>query len=237
MGMEKISSFISKKVISLEEGNLLGYVINVVFDEDLKIFEGLIVVDEESENTFFLNKKGVVSSGDDCIMIDSSAKLQFYISSLSNNPINKIVYDGFGNMLGKVIEVEVQGKQVKKIITSKCEFPPKYVRKMGENFIIYGVGKKQKNIKTFKSSIGEIAKENNLPLSYVMVQEQAENKQPESPSRLFANASSLIGKMVTNEILGLNNELIANKFDVIDKNIINKAKNHNKLNLLAYYSK
>ena len=34
--MEKISNFISKKVISIDDGNLVGYVLNVIFDENLK---------------------------------------------------------------------------------------------------------------------------------------------------------------------------------------------------------
>lgn len=235
--MEKISKFISKKVISLDDGNLVGYVLNVVFDENLKMFKGLIVVDEESENTFMLDKADIASIGEDCVMIDDCLKLQFNISSLSNNPIGKQVYDCFGNMLGTVKDVEIYGKTVKKIITDKCEFPQRLVRKSGDNFIIFGSPKKKNSPKTFGEQIGGENQPASLPVSYVTIQPQPNLNETESPTRLFANSNSLIGKMVTNEVLGMNNELIAKKFDIIDKKIIKKAQNHNKLNLLAYYSK
>lgn len=236
--MKKLNDYISKKVISLDEGNLVGYVVNLVFDDELKIFDGLIVVDEESENTFILDRQHIVSEGDDCVMIENSAKLQFCISSMSNNPINKDVYDGFGNILGRVKEVEAEGKFVRKIITNRCEFTPRFIRKAGDNFIILGRKKVRRDKGSFKGQVGEVSNnETVLPISYVSTEGDSNFGVAETPARLFANSNILIGKMVTNNILGLNNELIASKFDIIDKKIINKAKNHNKLNLLAYYSK
>lgn len=232
--MEKVSKFISKKVISLKDGVLLGYVLNVIFDDDLKTFSGLIVVDEESENNFLIESKDIVSTGDDCIMIDNSSKLQFFISS-SNSPIRKLVYDCYGNSLGRVIEVEISGKTVKKIITNRCEFSPRFVQKNGENFIIFGNAKRKKRSISFKEQVGENGFES-LPSVSVTTQPQT-NVEPENQTRLFANSNSLIGKIVTNEVLGLNNELIAKKFEIIDKKIIKKARMHNKLNLLAFYSK
>lgn len=233
--MEKISNFISKKVISIDDGNLVGYVLNVIFDENLKNFQGLIIADEESENVFVLNREDIVSIGDDCVMIDNAVKLQFFISS-SNNPIGKLVYDCHGNMLGRVQDVEISGKSVKKIITDKCEFPQRFIKKAGDNFIIFGTPKKAKETKSFNEQVGEYDA-GEIPLSYVTINAGQSSVAQEQQTRLFANSSALVGKMVTNEVLGLNNEIIAKKFDIIDKKIINKAQRHNKLNLLAYYSK
>lgn len=232
--MEKVSEFISKKVISIEDGNLIGYVLNIMFDDQLKIFDGLIVVDEESENTFFLHRKDIVSIGQDCVMIDNANHLQFNISS-SNNPIGKLVYDCQGNMLGKVVDVELIGKQVKKIITTKCEFPQKYIRKAGDNFIIYGLASKKKKENQSNHNHTSLINPDGLPI--VSIASSSQSNENETTPRLFANSNCLLGKMVSNDILGLNNELIAKKFDIIDKKIINKAKKHNKLNLLAYYCK
>lgn len=234
--MEKVSTFISKKVISLEDGNLVGYVLNVFFDEQLKTFEGLIVVDEESENTFVLNRGDIVSNGQDCIMIDNNLCLQFNISSYSNNPIGKQVYDCYGVLLGRVKDIELYGKSVKKIITDKCEFPQRLIRKAGENFIIFGSPKKTNKKKTFVEQVGE-EKLNNHPKITISAQDTQDITHIENPIRLYANPSLLLGKIVTSDIIGFNNELIAKKFDVIDKKIINKASLHNKLNLLTFYSK
>ena len=240
MTMEKISNIISKKVISLEDASQVGYVIDVVFDEKVKFFTGLIIVDDESENSFVLKKEDIYSSGEDTVMIKSSSCLQFNIQSSTNNPVGKTVYDSHGTCLGKVIDVELQGKQVKKLVTTFCEFPQKYVRKSGENFLIFGTQVKEKE-KTFKEKTNTI---NSSQLPKVAISPIIDNKSvvvsnlsPESPTRVFANPKLLIGRVVTNEILGYNNELIAQKNDLINQKIINKAKLHNKLSILNYYSK
>ncbi len=232
MTMEKITSYISKKVISLESGDMVGYVLNVFFDEKIKTFEGLIVVDEESENSFVLPRADIVSVGEDCVMIDEADKLKFNISS-SNSPIGKLVYDTQGNMLGRVCELEIAGKVVKKIVTDKCEFPQRYIRTAGEKYIIYGSPKKGENKGNFPQMV-QVAQQNSLTNEQVTIQEE---KTISIPTILLANPNSLLGKMVTNDILGLNNEVVAKKFDIIDKKIIAKAKLHNKINLLSFYSK
>jgi len=237
--MEKTSSFISKKVISLADANQVGYVLNVVFDDKIKIFTGLIVIDEESENSFILHKRDIVAVGEDCIMIKDVNVLEFYISSLSNNPIGKMVYDCHGNMLGRVIEVETIGKVVKKIITDKCEFPQRFVRKSGDNFIIFGNPVKETKKKNFKEVINNNNLENMPKVVINVIPNQNDNKidlTPEFPIRLYAGTKNLIGKKINSDLLGYNNEIICHKNQKINQKIINKAISHNKLNLLKFYS-
>ncbi len=233
--MEKISNIISKKVISLDNANQVGYVVNVIFDERVKFFTGLIIIDDESENSFVLQREDIYSMGDETIMIKSADCLQYNISSTSNNPVGKTVYDSHGNCLGRVCDVELSGKVVKKIITNFCEFPQRFVRKSGDNFLIYGIYKKEKE-KSFKEKV-EIAGAANLPKATIAQTLNGEFVRPESPTRIFVNSNLLLGKVITSDIFGFNNELVAKKNDVISKKIISKAKAHNKLNLLSYYSK
>ncbi len=235
MNMEKVSKIISKKVLTLDNASQVGYVVNVIFDDRVKYFTGLIIVDDESENSFILQKEDIYSMSDEVIMIKSASRLQFNISSKSNNPVGKEVYDCHGNFLGRVIDVELQGKVVKKIITSLCEFPQKFVRKSGDNFLIFGTYQKEKKEVDFKEKVGEY-KSDFLPQVTITDIPKVENKKTESPMRLYANSSLLIGKTVTNDIFGYNNELIAKKYDKINQKIINKAKRHNKLIILNYYS-
>jgi len=46
----------------------------------------------------------------------------------------------------------------------------------------------------------------------------------------------LIGRVMTNDIFGYNNEIIVQKNEIISQKIINKAKKHNKLNFLRRIS-
>lgn len=238
--MEKISSFISKKVISLEDAKQVGYVLNVTFDDNVKTFTGLIVIDEESENSFILHKEDVVAIGEDCVMIKDANCLEFNISSCSNNPIGKSVYDSRGNMLGRVIDVEISGKNVKKVITDKCEFPGRFVRKSGDDFLIFGNPVKQQKKSNFKDNINKKNVENmpNVIITEIEVKKNEKNtKTPEFPVRIYTGTKKLIGKIITNDILGYNNEIICKKNQKITQKIINKAISHNKLNLLSFYSK
>lgn len=238
--MEKISSYISKKVISLADANQVGYVLNVVFDDNIKNFTGLMVIDEESENSFILHKQDLFAVGDDCVMIKDSNVLEFCISSLSNNPIGKVVYDCHGNMLGKVLDVEIDGKAVKKIITDKCEFPQRYIRKSGDNFLIFGSPVKEKKKLKFKDNINQKNVENIEKVTISQAISPNSNLNfisPEMPIRLYAGTKELIGKTLINDILGYNNEIIAHKNQKINQKILNKAISHNKLNLLKFYSK
>lgn len=243
--MEKISSIISKKVISLEEGGAAGYVLDAVFDESLKTFEGCIIADDETENTFFLDRKAILSQGEDCVIIESESVLEYDISSQTNNPIGKEVYDEKGVFLGRVIDAEISGKNLKKIITKKCEIPQKFIKKSGINYIIFGIYKnikKNKNKLIFKEK--EKIKNLNEALPKVITLTENNISQINAKSeelsqlqmRVFASPNSLLGRTLTRDLFGMNNEIIARKNEKIDKKIIKNAKNHNKLNILAYFS-
>ncbi len=232
MSMEKVSNLISKKVISLEDANMVGYVLNVIFDNDVRYFTGLIIVDDETENSYVLARENISAISSETIMIKSAKDLQYNISSLSNNPIGKVVYDCKGNNLGVVRDVEIKGKLVTKILTTFCEFSSRYIRKAGDNFIIFGSRRNAKK-KTFKEDVLV----SGLPPLTVKITDNNSNNIMQMPARIYASPSGLIGRVMTQDLLGYNNELIAYKNETINQKIINKAKLHNKLNLLNYYSK
>ena len=244
--MEKLSSLVSKNVLSLSEGDKIGYVLNLVFDERLTTFEGCEIVADESENSFFLSYKDFVAVGDDCVLVDDSSCLQLGFFSQNTNPIGKKIYDKFGVYYGSVEDVEIKGKSVKKIITNKCEVLPKFIRKIGDDFILFSLEKNNKKIKRNKFSdikINEKLSEKLPKIISVQEIKNQENKELNSSLinqnqlRQFYNANSLVGKVLIQDLFGFNNELIARKNEVVNKKIIEDAKKHNKFNLLAHFSR
>ncbi|MBQ8909026.1 MAG: PRC-barrel domain-containing protein [Clostridia bacterium] len=168
--------------------------------------------------------------------------LEFDISSIRNNPIGKSVYDTKGVSLGKVVDVQAAGKNVKKIITNKCEIPQSFIKKSGADFIIFGLSKNNKKRKNNLSILKNQEKthkiQENLPKLSIFSQNNLNNQiVGENQMRIFANENSLLGKIITNDLFGMNNEIIARKNETINKKIITTAKNHNKLNILSYFSK
>ena len=233
--MEKISSYISKKVISLQEGELVGYVLNVVFDEDVKKLQALLVVDDESENISILDLKNIKGNSADCITIDSASSLQIYLEEQTNNPVGKVVYDANGLNLGQVKDVFLQGSLVRVLQTDKCEFFQRNIAKSGRNFIIYGKkSKKQKSVKLAFQIDSSRLQEVSIQSA---VSNKIDSRYSSKPYRILANQNTILGRTMQADLFGFNNEIIARKFDTINQNIINKAKRHNKLNYLIYYSK
>ena len=241
--MEKLSDFISKKVISLQSGELVGYVLNAIFDENVKTLISFVVSDDENEKLFVLDYDAIKSFGEDCIMIENDF-LSLYLEEETFNPVGKIVYDINGLNLGRVVDVLLQGRQVKRLATEKCEFFQRFVRKSSKYFIIYGQKPKNKQ-KNIKKSIFE-HKDKNLPNVYIQDIKAAPKQAAErfsnnifstKPYRIVANQNSIIGRVMQADLYGYNNEIIAKKYDTINQNIINRAKKHNKLNFLLYYSK
>ncbi len=234
--MEKLTNYISKKVISIEEGKYVGYVLDVLIDNDLNKVEGLIVADEESEQNFILDYKKIINHSENLIMISSLHDLNFTVLENFNNPMGKIVLDRNGINLGRVEEVYIDGQNIKKIVTNKCEFWRKYIYSFSENYIIFGL----KRNKIRKNNYFKNITNNSQILPKVSIEEYKmtnKNNQSISPYKLYAQQEKLLGRKIVCDILGYNNELVAKKDDIINQKIINKAKIHNKLSLLNYYSK
>ena len=100
--MEKLSDYISKKIITIEEGSLVGYVLNVSIDETYSKVVSLVIVDEESEQIFLLDIGKICAISEDCIMTRSKQDLSFSLQEDFNNPISKIVLDKNGKTLVEV---------------------------------------------------------------------------------------------------------------------------------------
>ena len=232
--MKKLTEIVAKNVLCLEVGQVVGYVLKVVFDSDELSVAGIVVVDNESEQEFFVDSKNFKIC-QDVVIIKNIVSMQ-NISCQSQHLIGLNVYSDDGVDFGKIKEIYLKNNKIFKIKTSKCEFLPKNIQKIGENCLIFG--NKKKKVKV-------LFELKSRPIPKVMIQENKKeikslNQEEvffdgEKPMREYANLNSIIGKVVTQNILGLNNELVARKGDKINKNIISKAKMHNKLNLLMIY--
>lgn len=234
--MKNLKNIFGKKVISLSEGEKIGYVLDIFLDSDMKSLLGLKVIDEESENEVFLPFGKIISQNEECIFIESSTDCEFNFGLKNNNPIGKKVYDRMGVDLGKIIDIALNNKRVDKIITELGEIKPKFIYSYGKECLIFSKGKKL--VKTKADNVFE--RRENLPKIEIMSQEiKKPNKdvQIESPAKMSLLPSMLLNRTVTEDIIGLNNELIIRKGQIITEKFLEKAKKHNKLNYLIFNSK
>lgn len=241
--MNSLKSFISKKVVSLGEGKLIGYVLNVCLDQKLNNLIGFIIVDEESEEEKFLSFKNLKSYNENYLFVESVFDIENFFDSNNSSPIGKLVFTNYGDELGLVEDVIIDKNKVQKIITNKSEILIKNIIKNGDDFLIFS---KKNNIKKNNFNFKENKTEN---IPKIKIQENVSqkikineninksNNMFDLPIRAYTSTSLLLNKIALCDIIGFNNEIIIKKNEIITKKIIEKAKIHNKLNFLIFNCK
>lgn len=214
--MKKISQEIGKKIISIDGGIEVGYLLDLAFDESLQKFLGYIIVDKESENEMFISYKDM-KIGECCIIDKTTALLPF--SEQSYNPFGKSVYSSDGIFLGIVEDLELKGQKIAKIITNYCEISSKYISAAGD-CLIFSKARHSKSI--FKI---------NRPKVEIMA-----TPRPQPLTKIAMFPSMILDRVATNDVYGFNNEIIVRKGEKITQKIVEKAKKHNKINNLIFNS-
>ncbi len=228
--MKELENVFGKKVIALESAQMIGYVLDIVFSADLKTFKGYILADEESEREVFLPYKSVTAENDECFFVLNERECQSYFDEARTNPLGKIVYGYDGIDLGRVQSIITAKDKVVKIVTTKGEILPKHILSVSEQYIIFSNKKnKQRGDNPFK------VEQENLPK--VKAMEISPSIEISRPTKISLNPSMILNKTATCDIFGFNNELLIKKGEIINQNLINKAKKHNKLNYLIFNSK
>ena len=110
--MNKISNIISLPVISIYEGNLLGYIHNVIFDYKLKKCKYACIFNENENIMNAISFDNIYSIGKDCLFIKNNSVLELKENCDNEffngkNPINFKIYTLQGECLGEVTDIEI----------------------------------------------------------------------------------------------------------------------------------
>ena len=235
--MEKLSEIISKKVISIGEGEEVGYILCPIFED--KNLLGFSVCDEESELEKFLSIDDLSFCGDE-VFIPSIFCMQNVTVEEGVSPLGKLVYSSEGQCLGRVEECFLEKNKIKKLQTNLCEIMQKNIAQIGKDFVIFQKNNK-KSIKNAKKSQKNIKLTEILPKVEILNKIENENNylnfSSTLPIKVIANKCSVIGKKLTKDVYGFNNELIGKENQIITEKMIKKAVKHNKYNFLLFCSK
>lgn len=210
---------ISKIVISKNEGTRVGYVLNFAVDNFIKT--GYVIVDEETENEYFLKSEDVLSVSKDYIIIESVEVLQF-MAETESSLLGMEVIDEAGFSYGYVDNLKFEKNNCKKIITKNAEILTKFVKKIGKNYIFVNF-KRKFNKKTKK----EFPKFKNLEI-------RVEAQKTFNPEKVSLSSQAYIGKVCLQDIFGYNNERLISKGTIVTKSALEKVKAHDKLNQLFF---
>ena len=224
----KLSQVISKEVLSLYEAKKVATVLKPEFSDDYLKIKSFVVFDID-ENEFELSVQDIYSIGD-YVSIKNMTKLKPSVIQI-NDIVNKEVIDSDGKSYGKIIDVEIdEFYNVLEIITDKTSVKNYSVLYAGEEFVING--KERLNSSKLKPRTSVFRTFENKNIS-VKIQSVKTEKQP---IKINWNTDVLLGRKLTVDIFGKNNEIIAKKNQIINEKVINNAKLHNKVNYLMYNS-
>lgn len=237
--MSKISQIISQNVISIYDLSIVGIVKNVVFNERL-IPKYIIIYNEQEDLEYILNIKNVYSIGTDAIIIRNKSYLNLlenYELALQSlfNPINYPVYNFTGKQYGKIIDIELdETGNTNNVITSNTTLDYKKCIFSKNKLVLYNDGPKKLKLGKFKPVMAIKKTSDN---QIVTIQEKQQFLPPLTPQRQITNYTFLIGRMVTKDILSLNNEVIVKNGSLINSFVLDKIKNAGKLKELTTHSK
>lgn len=108
--MKKITEFLGKPVISLLEGNIEGYVKNVVFDKTFKKVKYLVIFeDNEFQDEKMLEISKIYNIGDNAIVIKNNSCLELVKQEVLpiTNHINCKVFTTLGKYVGIIADIEI----------------------------------------------------------------------------------------------------------------------------------
>lgn len=210
---------IAKKVIAVGEKRYIGYVLKPCIDFKFLKKTGYIVVDEESEQEYFVALENIKKI-DDCLLIESANVLE-YVGD--NGEFRKKVLSNIGEDYGRVKDYVFERRVLKKIVTDKCEINARFICDYGEEILFISFTRKKKKFPRAKNEDAVVT---------IM-----EKKEVALPAVINLSQSYYLGKVAFKTLLGMNNELIVKEGGKITKQIFDKAKKHNRLNELFFIIK
>ena len=250
--MNKVSDIISTPVISLFEGEYIGIIYNIMFDYKQKKCNYACILDENENIPHIIRFKDIYKLGSSCIYIKNKSVLSLETNcekEIENNlnPLNLKVYDLDCNYLGTSHDITLDDNNyIHQILLNNGKTIGRdEIFNIGKSTII--VGKSKISIQKLKpiSKTIKIQKTDNkvIILSDFLKQENGQNininqtQNNNANNKIITDFRFLIGRILSQDIIAINGELIAKKDAIVTKEIVNKASHFGKLVEIARYSK
>ena len=237
--MYKISDIISTPVISLYEGEHIGIIYNIMFDYRQKKCNFACILNENDNIPRLIKFKDIFKIGNDCIFIKNLTCLDLETNcekemEENTNPINLKVYNLSCEFLGKSHDIIVDDNfRISQIVLNNGKIIERNdILNIGKSTIIVG---SDVSIQKFKPVVKSI-KIQNSPKK-VMILSDFINSETNTQNKIITDFRFLIGRILSQDVIALNGEMIARKDSIVTKDIVNKASSYGKLVEIARYSK
>ena len=212
----KASNIIGMEVINLYEGQVDGYIKNLIFGDNYKKIRGFIVYSDKLDKEFYLNIKRIYKIND-IVFTKNASVYEENGTQNTNSPINLPAYSSDGKNLGVIVDIEVdENFNVINFITANNDYIRNDIAKITNSLVIF-------NNETLCIKTSAFAPRNKTI------------KKEASSTNIVTNfnKSFLIGRKTTKDIFTFNNELLVKSGTIITERIVNIARLNGKLRELA----
>ena len=237
--MYKISDIISTPVISLYEGEHIGIIYNIMFDYRQKKCNFACILNENDNIPRLIKFKDIFKIGNDCIFIKNLTCLDLETNcekemEENTNPINLKVYNLSCEFLGTSHDIIVDDNfRISQIVLNNGKIIERNdILNIGKSTIIVG---SDVSIQKFKPVVKSITIQNSP--KKVMILSDFINSETNTQNKIITDFRFLIGRILSQDVIALNGEMIARKDSIVTKDIVNKASSYGKLVEIARYSK
>ena len=234
----------SLSVLSLYEGELLGVVDKIYFNDNLKKIIEIGIVGNEGAN-LVLQTKNIYNVGKNAITVKNNQVVTFKADNyLFNCPIGSKAYTLNGEFLGIIIDITVNDKFIseKIILDNNSSIEIERVATIGKNAVILYDDNKKTNLNKFtpkspKIFKTEVAVETN---SFPIIETPSNPSVIDAENNIKTTICSndlLIGRVCTKNIYDFNNDLLVKENSKINKKQLKEVIKFGKLRELMLYLK
>lgn len=226
-----LSNIIGKQVFDIYDANFLGTIHDVAFNEKHTKILGLYFFDQD-ENEFYIKTQNIFSILDFVTIKNISNISNDFLLDKPLSPLGKSIVGTNGKDYGLVSDVEInENYEITNFVSSREEkILPQNIILISKNIVVdenFKISKFRPKKKAYNTKML------NLTVN-VMKMEEPDIKQKLMPSKITVNSDILIGKKLSKDIFGKNNELILKQHQVVNTKQVMLAKQHDKLNELFY---
>lgn len=236
--MAKVSNIISSFVVSIFNGQTEGVVSNILFNEKKKA--KYLIVSQNDEAFLMLDTKDIYALGEGAVLIKNSQVMHIYESKLLEaencfSPINSIVVNLDGNLLGYVSDIELNERYAITSISvgNNKSIELNDVLNVTDSAILTCIGIKKPKIANFKSTSVVPTTSEDIKVSTL---ENTKTNETILPTRTVTNYNFLLNRKVNRNILNFNGEIIIKENQIINTKVLDIARINGKIRELTKYS-
>lgn len=231
------NEFLSKSVLSLYEGELIGTVDKLYFDKKLKRLVEIELIGE-NDTRYRLPTKNIYHVGKNAITVKNNQAVSLKVedSPLLPSPINSKAYSINGEFLGVIKEISLDDKfYSNKLSLENSTLPVSALATCGKNTIIFYDNSEKINLNKFTPKPSP--KQFKTETTAVVETQILTNAVPIESPKNIQNTDFLLGRICTKDIYNFNNELLIKSQSKVNKKNLKELTRFGKIRELMLYSK